>query len=504
MLAQTYSLTHLGATTQTVTVETDVYNGLPGMSIVGLASKSIDEARDRIRSAIRNSNLQFPPRKVTVNLAPADITKVGTGYDLAIAMGLLIATGQVEQPREKICLIAELALNGELRPTVHTYASVLAAHEAGFTSIVIDPLSTIDTSLCEGLTIYRPINLKQLYQHFNGEVTLKAWVSQKVIHQSKSNTNLDMADIQGLDDVKQALVFSAVGHHNLLLVGPPGVGKSLIVSALPGILTTATQAERRSIHFLYSLADEDIPTSSSYRPFRNPHHTSSTIAMTGGGSYPRPGEISLAHHGILFLDEVAEFSRSTLEALRQPLETKQISIARAAQSVTFPANITLIAAMNPCPCGYYQSQQHNCACSPTAIKRYQQKLSGPLLDRFDMVCWVHPRQAKLLHKPIINDVNKTSKFIQSQTRKAAARDTPSKLDDTAQAALDSYIAQVNPSFRKQDRIRRLAQTAARLNNSPMITCQHIHTALYYQQALYYSDQENHHLPVVRTSKPSVS
>lgn len=484
MLAQTYSLTHIGALTQAVNVETDVYNGLPGMSIVGLASKSIDEARDRIRSAIRNSGLQFPPRKVTINLAPADLVKAGTGYDLAIAVGLLIATQQIPQPEGRLCLIAELGLNGELRPTANTYASVLAAQDAGFTSIMIDPLSLIDTNLCQDITVYRPKNLRQVYQHFNGEVLLSRWESTRNDPQSRHHRGPDFADISGLEDIKQALALAALGNHNLLLVGPPGVGKSLAVSALPNILPTASDQERRSIHFLYSLANQEPPVTPSFRPFRSPHHTSSTIALTGGGAHPKPGEVSLAHHGVLFLDEIAEFPRATLEALRQPLETGEIAIARAAESAIFPAQITLIGAMNPCPCGYFQSLHRICNCSNSAIKRYQQKLSGPLLDRFDMVCWVQAPQPQSNHQ---NAVNKSSLEFAKQVQDASEKQFKGAINQAAEKALNTYTSQAKPSYRRQQKVRQLAATIARLNNHNQITTEHIHQAIYYQQPLMQGD-----------------
>ncbi len=482
MLAQASSLAHIGATPQLVTVETDAYNGLPGMSVVGLPSKSVDEARDRIRSAIRNSDLNFPPKRITINLAPADISKTGTGYDLAIAVGLLQATQQVPTLPSTICFVAELALNGDLKPSRFSQASVLAAQEIGCSTIVIDPESAIEASLCSDLTILRPANLRALYLHLIGEQPIQPWrVPAKQASAITVADGLDLRDVKGLHVAKRALTIALAGRHNLLLVGPPGVGKSLLAYTAPSLLPPAELAEKRSIHYLYSLAQTELPTTLSGRPFRAPHHTTSAVALIGGGSQPRPGEVTLSHQGVLFLDEIAEFPRASLEALRQPLETGVVTIARASQSVTFPARFSLLATMNPCPCGYFQSAQHVCQCRATDITRYQKKLSGPLLDRFDMICWVTPQS-----ESTANDV-KSSSLVRKTIADTFAATTNPSLTPVAQNALETYIAHRNPSFRKQNQIRKIAQTIARLDQATAVTDLHIQEALYYQQSLQVID-----------------
>jgi len=388
MISQITTLSHFGATPHRILIEIDVYAGLPGITIVGLPSKAIEESRERIRSAIRNSGLEFPPRKITVNLAPADVAKTGTNFDLAIAVGILAATEQIPQQNNSFCFVAELALDGSFRSAQDSLASVLSAEQAGFKTIVIDPETEIDIDLGNNIQILQPKNLRSLYLHLIGEEPIQPRVYSSLQPKkvgARSEPEVEFSHIKGQATAKRALQIAAAGRHNLLLIGPPGVGKSLLAHSLPSILPPASSEEIREICYIHSLAGLEPPQPLSSRPFRMPHHSTSQHALVGGGSKPRPGEISLAHNGVLFLDELPEFTRQSLEALRQPIEDGQVTIARTLLTATFPARAQVIAAMNPCPCGYFGSSQRNCSCSINQISHYQKRVSGPLLDRFDMI-----------------------------------------------------------------------------------------------------------------------
>jgi len=384
MLATTYAATHIGFEGQLVSVECDLANGLPGFAIVGLGDKAVDQARERVRGAIRNSDLVFPPKKVTVNLAPADVPKDGTGYDLAIAVAMLIATEQIAAGMTEQCLFwGELGLDGSLRKTRGVLAAAELAAEQGKTELYIPLANAEEAQLITTITVYAVANLHELYRHLIRERPMTPLETGKITQIDVNNTT-DMADIYGQAQAKRALEIAAAGGHNLLMSGPPGCGKSLLAKSAVTLLPPLSSAERIETAKLYSLAGLDYPGGTP-RPWRSPHHTASHVALIGGGAWPRPGEISLSHNGVLFLDELPEFPRMVVEALRQPLEDGAISIARANGAVSYPARFILIATQNPCPCGYAGDVTHTCNCSPNVISRYQRKLSGPLLDRIDLV-----------------------------------------------------------------------------------------------------------------------
>ncbi len=390
MLAIVHACALIGIEGIIVNVETD-FNPraqIPSFSIVGLPGSAVRESRERVRAAIKNSGLHFPNKVFVVNLSPADLPKQGPAYDLPIAVSVLCATDQlpVDAPQGAL-FIGELSLNGELRHVKGVMPLVRSAREAGIQEIFVPAVDAAEATLVRGVTVYPVQSLGELVEHFYGTKRIAPLPPQEhQLNQTASPNVVDFADVRGQSGVKRALEIAAAGGHNALLTGPPGAGKSLLARAMPGILPQLTLEEALEVTRIYSVADllrSDQPLISS-RPFRAPHHTISQAGLVGGGSVPRPGEISLAHRGVLFLDEIVEFPGRNLEVLRQPLEDHIVTISRAKGSLTFPANLLLIAARNPCPCGYFGERGHHCSCSPYAIERYQSRLSGPLLDRIDI------------------------------------------------------------------------------------------------------------------------
>jgi len=386
MFAQVLSAAPYGIEARLIEVQCDVSPGLPGFAIVGLPEKEVSEARERVRSAIRNAGLSFPQLRITANLAPADLRKEGAGFDLALAVALLVATGQVRpEATADTVFLGELALDGSLRPVRGTLAMALAAHEAGIGRAVVAAPSAAEAALVDGLAVHPVASLGETVGFLRGEHTIPP--APRTVPAEEPPDWIDLSFVRGQEHARRALEIAAAGAHHILMVGPPGAGKSLLAQCLPGILPPLTFDEALEVSRIYSVAGLLPPGRPllCWRPFRSPHHTVSYAGMVGGGhGIPSPGEITLAHHGVLFLDELPEFDRKVLEALRQPLEERRITVVRAGTSVTFPASFMLVGAMNPCPCGHLGDLLRPCRCRPHEVVAYRKRLSGPFLDRVDL------------------------------------------------------------------------------------------------------------------------
>lgn len=477
---------------------------LPAFSIVGLPGSAVKESRDRVRSAIKNSGLRFPNKRYTVNLSPADIPKQGPSYDLAIAVGVLAATDQVPLTAiENAMFIGELSLDGRVNHVQGVMPMAYAAAQAGCETIYVPAADAGEAALVGGIDVLPVETLGQLVEHLYGLAVIAPHVVELP---SLETTDLpegivDFADIKGQEHIKRALEIAAAGNHNVIMVGSPGVGKSLMAKAMPGILPRLTMTEALEVTRVYSVAGmlhSDMPLVQA-RPFRAPHHTISQAGLVGGGTIPRPGEISLAHRGVLFADEIVEFSQKTLEVLRQPIEDKRVTISRAKGTVTFPANFLLVAAMNPCPCGYYGDTTRPCTCSPTMITRYQAKLSGPLLDRID----IHIDVPRVEYDKLMSDARgESSAAVRARVEAARERQYARfkahpglfanadmgtgevqqlcQLTAEAKQVLELSVRRMQLSARAYHRVLKLSRTVADIADSDTIQVNHVAEALQYR------------------------
>jgi magnesium chelatase family protein len=503
MLAKLRSMSVVGIDAYEIGIEADISEMLPSFTIVGLPDGAVRESRERVLSAIKNCGFEIPSRKITINMAPADMRKEGSAFDLPIAIGLLIASGQIEIKNASEYIIAgELSLDGTVKHVRGMLSMAICARELGFKGMIVPLDCASEAAVAEGVDIYPVSTLTEALDFLTGDKHIEPFVTDldKLFDQA-AHYAIDFRDVKGQEHIKRALLVSAAGGHNIIMIGPPGSGKTLIARRLPTILPDLSldeALETTKIHSVAGLLDKNTPIVAT-RPFRSPHHTISDAGLIGGGAYPRPGEVSLAHHGVLFLDELPEFTKNVLETMRQPLEDGKVTISRAATSLSFPARFMLAAAMNPCPCGFRTDSRHACTCRPDQVQKYMSRISGPLFDRID----IHVEVPALSYEELATKTPGEDSASMRQKVKAArtiqrARFEKEKtifcnahmesrhirhfcaLDDASQQLLKNAVEKLGLSARAYDRILKVARTIADLDAKENIGASHIAEGIQYR------------------------